>query len=191
MKDVNEKKKLTMRLAVEKDYLTKHINISYAIAESMKNIGFHKELMLMQQCLVGNGEKDIPEYYSNLIPFGVPLEKLLRPFCLYSVVEKGINKKLYRSICEDIIQCYGAQHIISLSYMSRLGLLNEEGVNNVPFTEIKKEMKLISEEAVNHDNPTDISYAYGGYAPICCKLVELMLRSGWKNMAKALKILPG
>lgn len=42
MKDVNEKKKLTIRLSNEKDYLTKHINISYAIVESMKTIGFHK-----------------------------------------------------------------------------------------------------------------------------------------------------
>lgn len=77
--------------------------------------------------------------------------------------------------------------------MAKLGLFNEEGVNPIPFTEIKKEMKLIniSEEAINHQNPTDISYAYGGYSPIICKLVELMLRSGWKNLAKALKIIPG
>lgn len=73
MKDVNEKKKLTIRLTNEKDFLTKHINIAHAISESMKNIGFHKELMLTQQCLLGNGDKEIPEYYSNLIPFGVPL----------------------------------------------------------------------------------------------------------------------
>jgi hypothetical protein len=39
----------------------------------MKTIGFHKELMLMQQCILGTGDKDIPEYYSNLIPFGLPL----------------------------------------------------------------------------------------------------------------------
>lgn len=86
MKDVNEKKKQTIRISNEKDFLTKHIDITYALSESMKTIGFHKELMLTQQCLLGNGEKEIPEYYSNLIPFGLPLEKLMRPLCLHSVI---------------------------------------------------------------------------------------------------------
>ena len=189
--DVTKKKEGTKRLTVEKDLLKKHINITYAISESMKTIGFHKELMLMQQCLLGASNKEIPEYYSNLVPFGVPLEKLMRPLCLYSIIEKGIHKKTYRPLCEDIIQCYGGQHIISLSYMAKLGLFNEEGVNTTPFTEVKKEMKLITEENISHENPTDIAFAYGGYSPICPKLVELMLKSGWKNMGKALKLLPG
>lgn len=55
MTDVGEKKKLTIRLTNEKELLKKHINITYAISESMKTIGFHKELMLMQQCLLGDG----------------------------------------------------------------------------------------------------------------------------------------
>lgn len=86
MKDLNLKNEGTKRLTTEKELLKKHINITYAISESMKTIGFHKELMMMQKCLLGAGDKEIPEYYSNLIPFGVPLEKLMRPLCLYSII---------------------------------------------------------------------------------------------------------
>lgn len=84
-----------------------HINISSALAESMKTISFHKELMMMQRCIMGSSDKEVLEYYENLIPFGLPLEKLMRALCLYSLVEKGINKKVYKTLCTDIIQCYG------------------------------------------------------------------------------------
>lgn len=73
----------------------------------------------------------------------------MRPLCLYSIIHKGI-KKQYKSLCEDIIQCYGAQHIISLSYMAKLGLFNEEGSNSYSFKDIKNAMGLIPEEAINH-----------------------------------------
>jgi hypothetical protein len=57
----------------------------------------------------------------------------MRPLCLYSIVEKGINKKVYKSLYNDIIQCYGPQHIVSLSNLNKLGLFCEQGINTYPF----------------------------------------------------------
>lgn len=59
MKDINKKKEATKRITVEKEYLKNHINISSALSESMKTISFHKELMMMQRCIMGDGDKEI------------------------------------------------------------------------------------------------------------------------------------
>jgi hypothetical protein len=138
LKDVTKKKDATKRITVEKEYLKNHINISSALAESMKTISFHKDLMMMQRCIMGSSDKEILEYAENMIPFGLPLEKLMRSICLYSLVEKGVPKKIYRSMCSDIVQCYGPESIVSLTNMSRLGLFCEQGVNPTPFAEVRK-----------------------------------------------------
>lgn len=41
---------------------------------------------------------------------------------LQCIVEKGINKKTYNKICEDIVFTYGMPHIISLTNLANLGL---------------------------------------------------------------------
>ena len=52
-------------------------------------------------------------------------------------------------------------------------------------------MRLISENPINHENPNDTSFAYGGYIPVTTKLVEGAIKGGWRNMTRALKMLPG
>jgi hypothetical protein len=49
-----------------------------------------------------------------------------------------------------------------------LGLFYEAGTIKEPFlySELKKEMKLLSDAGIDHSNPQDASFAYGGYIPI-------------------------
>lgn len=88
--------------------------------------------------------------------------------CLQSIIDKGISRKIYGRICDDIAMTYGGEQIISLTNLAKLGLLYEQGSreNHYPFSEIKKELKLISDESINHEKPKDTSYAYGGYCPV-------------------------
>lgn len=46
----------------------------------------------------------------------------MRTLCLYSLVEKGVPKKVYRQLCTDIVQCYGPEAIVTLSNLAKLGL---------------------------------------------------------------------
>ena len=41
---------------------------------------------------------------------------------LQCIIEKGINKKTYARICEDIVFTYGMQHILSMTNLANLGL---------------------------------------------------------------------
>ena len=54
--------------------------------------------------------------------------------CLHSLVYKGINKKTFKSICSDIISCYGPQQIVTISNLMRLGMFNEQGQYSGNFT---------------------------------------------------------
>lgn len=48
----------------------------------------------------------------------------MRPYCLYSIVEKGIHKKMFKPLVNEIAQCYGPEAILSISNLSRLGIFN-------------------------------------------------------------------
>lgn len=87
---------------------------------------------------------------------------------LQCIIEKGINKKTYARICDDLVFTYGMQHILSLTNLANLGLFFPEGSigTTFNFNDIKKELKLISDSPINHESPTDTSFAYGGYTPI-------------------------
>lgn len=88
----------------------------------------------------------------NLIPFEIPIEKILRSMALQCIIEKGVNKKTYARIAEDIVFTYGMQHILSLTNLANLGLFYPEGTmtSNFNFSDIKKELKLISDASINH-----------------------------------------
>ena len=113
-------------------------------------------------------EKDVIEYFENLIPFEVPLAKILRSMCLQCLIDRGVHRKTYARICDDIVMTYGAEHVVSMSHLARIGLFYQEGTREpvFSFNDIKKELRLINDDSINHENPTDPSFAYGGYCPI-------------------------
>lgn len=88
--------------------------------------------------------------------------------CIQSIINKGIHKKVYGKICEDICITHGFNLLAALTHLANLGLFYESGSikEPYPFTELKKELKLISDSAIDHANPQDTSFAYGGYIPI-------------------------
>lgn len=75
-----------------------------------------------------------------MIPFETPLPKVLRSMCLQSILDRGISRKLYGRICDDIVMTYGGEQIISLTNLAKLGLFYEQGSREVhyPFNDIKK-----------------------------------------------------
>jgi hypothetical protein len=66
--------------------------------------------------------------------------------CIQSIVNKGIHKKIYGKLCEDICISHGMNFIVALTQLANLGLFYEAGSirEAYPFSELKKELKLIS-----------------------------------------------
>jgi len=65
---------------------------------------------------------------------------------IQSIIGKGVHRKIYGKICEDICITHGIQHIISLTNLANMGIFYESGTvkEPYPFIELKKELKLIS-----------------------------------------------
>lgn len=42
--------------------------------------------------------------------------------CLQSILDRGIARKVYNRICDDIVMTYGPEQIISLANLAKLGL---------------------------------------------------------------------
>ena len=72
--------------------------------------------------------------------------------CLQCIIERGVSKKHYGRICDDIAMTYGAEQIVSMSNLARIGLFYQDGAPgpNFPFQDIKKELKLINDDSINH-----------------------------------------
>jgi hypothetical protein len=47
--------------------------------------------------------------------------------CLQSILDRGISRKMYGRICDDIVSTYGPEQIISLTNLAKLGLFYEQG----------------------------------------------------------------
>lgn len=60
--------------------------------------------------------------------------------CLQSIIDRGVSRKMYGRICDDIVTTYGGEHIISLTNLAKLGLFYEQGSRDYyyPFADIKK-----------------------------------------------------
>ena len=88
--------------------------------------------------------------------------------CLQCIIDGGVHEKFYHRICEDIVMTYGGEQIISLTNLGKLGLFYEKGTKRFvfPYSDIKKKLRLINDDSINHESPTDPSFAYGGYCPI-------------------------
>jgi hypothetical protein len=56
------------------------------------------------------------------------------------IIGKGVHRKIYGKICEDICITHGIQHIASLTNLANMGIFYESGTvkEPYPFTELKK-----------------------------------------------------
>lgn len=80
---------------------------------------------------------------------------------------------------------YGTEQVITLTNLARMGLFYEQGSikEYYPFADIKKELRLISENPINHENPSDTSFAYGGYTPVMYAFSNVGL-NWWKELSR-------
>jgi hypothetical protein len=149
-----------------------------ALQEDINTISFHKELMLQQETLLED-DGELIEYYENMIPFDMPLEGILRNMAIECIVKRGVPPKVYSKICQDIVFTYGIKHIVSLTHLANLGIFYETKSQKEPFpySDLKNELKLISKGKIDHSNPQDTSFAYGGYTPIAYSLPHAVLNS--------------
>jgi len=102
----------------------------------------------------------------------------------------GIKSKKYDALKRELIHTYGFATLFTINNLEKLGLFKKQ-VRRMLWPTLKKVLKLLPEGDVNLSNPTDINFAYNGYAPLSVRLVEMAARGGWKRISDVMDALPG
>ncbi|KAI8902260.1 Sec1-like protein [Globomyces pollinis-pini] len=141
------------------------------------------------------------EVIEDIILSGAPVESPLKLMCLYSLAHGGVKEKIYDQWKRDIFQAYGAKQIFTLQALEKVGLLKPIGNVKSTYSQLSKSLKLINHYESSL-NPVDISYTYGGFAPISIRLIQSATKTlpassitnrqvSWKGFEDVLQLLPG
>ncbi len=129
----------------------------------------------------------------DLIYRGEPLPNVLRLLCLYGVVHGGIPKRHFDGLRRDLLNTYGPQHLLTLSALGKAGLFQRREGRRSSFPAAKAAFRLLLQEGEAFDGaaPTDIHFAYAGYAPLSVRLVQQAVGPGWAAGEAVMFALPG
>jgi hypothetical protein len=169
--------------------LTRHTGIAGHISTFTKNPSFMSRLHIEQTLVEGQNFDVSFEYVEEMIHRTENLPSVLRLLVLLSLTSAGIPKKQFDYLRREFLHSYGFEHMFTLSNLEKAGLLKkQEGKSS--WQTVKRGLRLVMED-MDDANPTDIAYVYSGYAPLSIRLVEQVLKGGWKAVDEVVKLLPG
>jgi hypothetical protein len=174
--------------------VTLHTYIAKELIAAAKAPAYRRRLEMEQHAVQQAEEREVLEYVDELMNKGEPMLSVLRFLCLLSVANGGLKPKVYDQLKESFWQTYGAPQLLTVWYnLERAGLLTKNnaglldraglvtgiisdspGTNKrAPFGTLRKACRLWV-DGLSDRQPTDVAYAYGGYAPLMLRTVEAM-----------------
>lgn len=176
----------------EQQSLKIHINLVEEIMRNTQSDIFRRNLEVQQNLYDGTDPSYQHETIEELISRDVPLPTVLRLLCLESCISGGLRPRDLDNFKRLILQAYGYQHLLTLSALEKMGLLQTRASANVlmnplgvgsnaaegtktNYNYLRKVLRLVVDE-VNEQNPNDIAYVYSGYAPLSVRLVQSIIQ---------------
>ncbi|SPQ95252.1 Vacuolar protein sorting-associated protein 33A [Plasmodiophora brassicae] len=186
--------------AVQREHtsLQAHIGLAERVSDVTRTPAFLRHLQAQLGVLVGSGADAPAEadaYLEELVGKRAPIAQVLRFIVLMSTVLNGVKQKQFDFIRREIVQTYGFQHLLTLDSLERSGLfVKRESRSSWP--SVRSALNLIGAPVsggASDTAPKTMHFAFHGYAPITCRLVEGALQPGWSHgyMRDALAQLPG
>jgi len=188
-KSVNELREFVSKLPgyqAEHASLKLHTNLAEDIIKKTRSEIFTRLLEVQQNIAAGADPTTQHDNIEELIARNVPLPKVLRLLCLESTMSEGLRQRDLENFKRSVIQGYGHQHLLTLSALEKMGLLEPRlggpfssggaqpgTITN--YTLVRKNLHLIFDE-VNEAEPDDIAYVFSGYSPLSVRLVQCILQ---------------
>lgn len=149
---------------------------------------FSRVLEIQQNLIAGTDPSSQHDAIEELICRDMSLPTILRLLCLESTIAGGLRQKDLDSFKRQILHAYGYQHLLTLSALEKMGLLQSRTGNpllipgvaasstgGTNYTALRKPLRLILDE-VNEQEPDDIAYVYSMYAPLSVRLVQCIIQ---------------
>lgn len=195
-----------------------HTSLAEDLMGKVQGEEFNLWLEIQQNLLADTMDlSTIHSMIEDLIGRASSLTMVLRLLAIECLCNGGIKQKELQFVKREILQTYGYQHIITFNRLEKLGLVYPRSphiTNNYP--SLRKQLSLITEQQENVE-PTDIAFAYSGYAPLSVRLVQCVVdkqsvlksrryqssgqsvaygssyvgSGGWKGAEDTLKLIPG
>ncbi|KAF1949458.1 Sec1-like protein [Byssothecium circinans] len=180
----------------EQASLKLHTSLAEEIIKFTHTDVFTRSLEVQQNIMSGVDPTTQHETITELINRDVPLPTILRLLCLESTTNAGMRHKDLEAFKKAVIQAYGPQHILTLSSLEKMNLLQPRGGSGLGatpaakpgtvtnYTPLRKSLRLWDDE-VNETEPNDISYTFSGYAPLSVRLVQSIIQK--QTLANVIK----
>jgi len=176
----------------EQASLKTHIALTEEIMKHTQSDLFRRCLEVQQNLADGTDPSSQHETLEELIARDTPLPTILRLLCLESLISGGLRLKDLESFKRLILHAYGYQHLLTLSNLEKIGLLQTRATTNIlsnpigagssaqegsktNYNYLRKVLRMWVDE-VNEAAPNDISYVYSGYAPLSVRLVQAIIQ---------------
>ena len=191
LKNVLEKYK--SMIVEEKGPMTEHISLAEYITKTQQVPTYKEYIQFEQLLLAGDLPQMLHEYYEKEMGKQNDIYKILRLMIIESLVQNGVEN--YSQIKKDATLIYGFQKIFLFKCLEQAGLLKEKPSSKIPFElnayrSVQGKLNLINTE-FNPNKINDCSYVFGGYCSISLRLIEAVVKNGWRDINDALKKLPG
>uniref|UniRef100_A0A8R1I183 Uncharacterized protein n=1 Tax=Caenorhabditis japonica TaxID=281687 RepID=A0A8R1I183_CAEJA len=145
-------------------------------------------------------EKDLLDYADSDKPISIiedqafdaaPLNGVLRLISVHSLTCGGLKSSVLQHYRRIVNQSYGSSALNKVLKMQKMGLIREKGSGGkmlceyppMMFQQMKKNYELLP-EVVNEAKLDDMSYAYSGFTPLLCKILEEGDRVKWAGWPK-------
>ncbi|CAI2348533.1 unnamed protein product [Caenorhabditis sp. 36 PRJEB53466] len=122
-----------------------------------------------------------------------PLNGVLRLISVHSLTCGGLKPSVLQHYRRIVNQSYGSSALNKILKMQKMGLIREKGGGGkmlceyapMMFQQNKKSYDMLP-DTVNEEKLNDISYAYSGFAPLLCKMLEEGDRVKWTGWKKTI-----
>jgi hypothetical protein len=178
----------------EQQSLKVHTGLAEEILNYTQTEFFTRSLEVQHNLVGGADPSTIHEDVEELIARDAPLATVLRLLCLESCLCGGLSTKDLDNFSRAILQAYGFQHLLTLSALAKMQLLQSRNsanalrfpgtqgypvhVSQTTYSSVRKSLRLIVDE-VKPQDPTDIAYVYSGYAPLSVRLVQCIVQKSY------------
>ncbi|XP_050526937.1 vacuolar protein sorting-associated protein 33A [Daktulosphaira vitifoliae] len=191
-KTVQEMKQLVSKLPYMltlKKQLSTYTTIAGLIKELTDKKSFRQLINLQQELILGIDTDKVLPQIEDLISNKHDIIMVLRLICMQSAVNSGLKQKVMDYYKREIIQTYGFEYLVMITYLETCGLLKIQS-NSRSYGVCRRLLKLDVYE-MSEVEPDDINYVYGIYAPLSVRLIQHMTKFDSKILSDILPILPG
>lgn len=157
--------------------LQRHTSIAETLSTGARDEAFMARIRAEQSLLEGGSQAGemAAEVLEGMMVDRKPLESVLRLLCLATHTPGGVPRRSWEGLCRALLHSYGHEHSLTLQDLRKAGLVCPKDGGKSPYTVLKRPLGLLV-DALDERNPDDAAYVYGGYAPICVRVVERWLK---------------